>query len=85
MLLVIERETLRWLSLLIPVPLRSKTLLPTNPHHQPLRSPRRRHIKHPRRPLLVPALRRHLFYAEWRHHGELQAFADLHAYNLGPP
>ena len=47
-----------------------------------MRSPRSRHIKHPRRRLLVLPLRRHMPHAGERHHRKLQPLADLHGHDL---
>ena len=60
----------------------AKSPIPTHPNHQPLRSPRRRHVKHPRGFLLVFALGGHVPHTRQRHHGELQALADLHGQDL---
>ena len=54
----------------------------TDSHHQPLRRPSRRHIKHPSRFLLVLPRRRHMPHAGQRHQGKLQPFADLHGHHL---
>ena len=60
----------------------SKFPIPTHPDHQSLRRPSSRHIKQPRRFLLILSRRRHMPHPGQRHYRKLQPLADLHGHDL---